>query len=241
MRALGVAVLAAAFASPAAADEAVMAVRDAVTIELDGGTVRLAGVRVPAADGARAFVEGLLRGRRVTVAPGAPLDRHGRRLAQVERDDGLWLQGELLRRGLALVSTRIDSRERASEMLAIEQTARTAGLGLWATPQVQSAASVRPNGFRIVEGTVAEAARRRGRLYLNFGTDWRTDFTVAIAGGDLKRFKAAGLDPATLAGRRIRVRGWVENYNGSFLDADHPEQIELLDAPAPNAGSAASR
>lgn len=233
MRALGVAVLALAFASAAAADEAVVAVRDAVTIELDGGPVRLAGVRVPESGGARAIVEGLLIGRRVTVAPGAPLDRHGRRLAHVERDDGLWLQGELLRRGLAMVSTRADGRERASEMLAAERTARAAGLGLWAKPQIQPAATVRPNGFRIVEGTVAEAARRRGRLYLNFGADWRTDFTVAIASGDLKRFKAAGLDPAALAGRRIRVRGWVEDYNGPFLDADHPEQIELLDAPAP--------
>jgi hypothetical protein len=29
-------------------------------------------------------------------------------------------------------------------------------------------------------------------------------------------------------GREIRVRGWLEFYNGPMIEATHPEQIELL-------------
>ena len=59
--------------------------------------------------------------------------------------------------------------------------------------------------------------------------DWRTDFTVEIEGRDRKRFIEAGLDPASLQGRRIRVRGWVDWRNGPMIQATHPEQIEILD------------
>ena len=47
-------------------------------------------------------------------------------------------------------------------------------------------------------------------------------------------FKAAGIDPKALAGKKLRVRGWVEWRNGPMIHATHAEQIELL----PDAGSA---
>ena len=69
---------------------------------------------------------------------------------------------------------------------------------------------------------------RRGRFYLDFGADWRRDFTVAIALGDRARFRAAGLDPAGLEGATLRVRGWMRRLNGPMIEATHPEQIERL-------------
>ncbi len=72
------------------------------------------------------------------------------------------------------------------------------------------------------------AAVVRGRVYLNFGPDWRTDFTIAIAPRDRRRFTRAGLLPGDWDGRRLRVRGWLKRYNGPMIEATHPEQIELL-------------
>jgi micrococcal nuclease len=43
---------------------------------------------------------------------------------------------------------------------------------------------------------------------------------------------AAGLDPHSLAGKQVRVRGWVEWRNGPMIRADHREQIELLPSPS---------
>ena len=40
-------------------------------------------------------------------------------------------------------------------------------------------------------------------------------------------FPDQGLDPLTLEGRRIRVRGWIDSYNGPVISADHPQMIEV--------------
>ncbi len=224
----------------AAASEGVRGIVDPLTVDLEHGPARLAGLLVPAETraAAHAAVETLLRGQSVVVEPAQPpRDRHGRRLAQVTRADGLWVQGELLRRGLAVVRTLPEARSRASEMLAMEAAARRQRRGLWGSMPVWPAAEVTPEGFRIVEGTVARAARVRGTVYLNFAADWKSDFTVAVK--DLTLFKAAGTDPQALSGKRLRVRGWVRAYNGPFMEADHPEQIEVLDAVSD--GSGASR
>lgn len=170
------------------------------------------------------------------IAAERPVDRYGRLLAQVYLADGRWLQGELLRAGLARVATSLDSRARAAEMLAIEAEAREARRGLWASPVYALASSTtvrdRIGSFAVVEGDVVAARRVKDRVYLNFGSDWRDDFTVAIAAAALPLFAQAGLDPLALGGQRIRVRGWVERYNGPAIEATHPEQIEVLGGAA---------
>ncbi len=159
-------------------------------------------------------------------------DRYGRLLGQAFLADGRWLQGELLRAGLARVVTTTDSRARAPEMLAIEAVARAAHRGLWSSPvyAIRSPIEVHDQAgdFAVVEGAVVEARRVKNRIYLNFGADWRTDFTVTIDTANLPLFESVGLDPLALAGQRVRVRGWVERYNGPTIEATHPEQIEVL-------------
>jgi hypothetical protein len=55
----------------------------------------------------------------------------------------------------------------------------------------------------------------------------------AISRSSLKRqqrtFAAAGVEPKQLEGRRIRVRGWIEQRGGPVVMAEAPEQIELID------------
>ena len=82
--------------------------------------------------------------------------------------------------------------------------------------------------FQIVEGEVVDAAVVRGRAYLNFGADWREDFTVTVAPKDRRAFENAGLDLESLAGRIVRVRGWLDSYNGPQIVLTHPEQLEIV-------------
>jgi len=64
-------------------------------------------------------------------------------------------------------------------------------------------------------------------IYVNFGRRWTRDFAVTILKRQRRDFAAAGFDPKELEGRRIRVRGWVEQRNGPMIQATVPEQIEI--------------
>ena len=83
--------------------------------------------------------------------------------------------------------------------------------------------------FQLVEGRVVDVADVRGTVYLNFGADWRSDFTIKVAKRSRKSFDAADFDLQALEGRIVCVRGWIDAYNGPMIETTHPEQIEILD------------
>ncbi len=64
---------------------------------------------------------------------------------------------------------------------------------------------------------------------MNFGRRWTEDFTVTILKRNARNFVAAGLDPKSLAGRRVRVSGWVKERGGPWIEAARSEQIEITD------------
>jgi micrococcal nuclease len=210
----------------------------------DGRAVRLAGIRVPAdaagdpdasgwAERARLELSRLLDGREVRLAAAeVPYDRYRRLAAQIERGDGLWVQGALLEGGLAQVQTRPGEAAMAGAMLAIERRARDAGRGLWADPEfaVQEAGAAlgQAGRFRIVQGEVVRVAPTERYLYLNFGADWRSDFTVRIADRLARRLADSGLEVDRLTGRRIEIRGLVLEAGGPLIELSHPEQMQLL-------------
>ncbi len=207
----------------------------------DGRRVELAGIQVPlevddAEDPAAVTaLDGLLgAGPVVLPAPPWPLDRHGRLRVQVYSVGGAWLQGELVRRGLALVAPAPDVPEPVlAELLGLERLARDDGLGLWAGassgpwPAERVAA---PRGrYLLVRGRVREVARAQDFVYLNFGEDWRRDFTVRVEGRQAARFAKAGLDLQALAGKSVEVRGLLFETNGPMIDVTQPAQIKALE------------
>ncbi len=226
----------------------VVEVIDGDTVVLDSGDeVRLVGIQAPKlplgrpnfpawplADRAKKVLAELSLGRRVGISYGGRrVDRYGRLLAHLHRDDGLWLQGEMLRRGLARVYSFRDNRAVVAEMLALEGAARNDERGIWADPfyAVRTAEPVHAlpiESFELVVGRVVDAAIVRGRAYLNFGPDWRSDFTVSAAPAVRRLFERDGPELMALEGRTIRVRGWLKWRNGPMIEVTHPEQIEVL-------------
>ena len=83
--------------------------------------------------------------------------------------------------------------------------------------------------FEIVQGTVKDVADKGANFYINFGEDWRTDFTLTIEGKARRLFREMAFDPLLLKGKTIRVRGWLKSFNGPMIAITHPEQIEILD------------
>ena len=200
----------------------------------DGRMVRLAGIEL-AAD-ARPAPAGEIVLKRIGERE---TDRYGRLVAHVffvsENGAERWLQAELVRAGQARVSARVGDMACARALLADEQAARAAKLGLWGDPYYVIARAEDPAGvlksrgaFALVEGRVESVRESGGTIWVNFGRRWSEDFTVTIAKRNERMFSAAGLDPKSLSGRRVRIRGWIEERGGPWVEAARPEQIEVV-------------
>jgi endonuclease YncB( thermonuclease family) len=171
------------------------------------------------------------------------LDRYGRVVAYAyaQRDgEELFAQGALLESGFARVADRIGNKGCAAELLAGENTARTAKLGLWGDPYYDVLNADAPvdvlaqrGRFALVEGQVVSVRESGATIYMNFGRQWSESFAVTISKRNERSFTAAGLDLKSLAGRRVRVRGFVEargaDGNVPWMEAARPEQIEVAD------------
>ena len=83
--------------------------------------------------------------------------------------------------------------------------------------------------FALVEGTVLSVRESRGVIYLNFGRRWTRDFTAIVLKRNQRLFAAAGMTLTALEGRRIRVRGFIEQRSGPIIEAATPDQIERAD------------
>lgn len=200
----------------------------------------------PPADGAKALLDRIATGQRVRLAFGGLRQRDDFTLAHVfvlrKGKPALWLQEELVRAGLAQVRSWPDNRARAARLLRSEAEARTARRGLWGERrflvlEAETLASANiprapVRNFTLVEGVVTAAEERKDRVYLNFGADWRTDFTASAASRALALWPRGGGDLLALQGRRIRVRGTLYWRNGPAIELTHPEQIEITDAGA---------
>jgi micrococcal nuclease len=231
---------------------AVVSVLDGDTLLLDDQSrLRLVGAMRPApptpdtaesdwppAAVAKEALERFTTGQSVLLASDQrKADRYGQIFAQafvVGEDGGFWLQGRMVEQGFARAYSFPDNRQCAAELLALEANARQQHLGLWANAAygLRDASGTRDllrytGSYQLVEGTVVTAVANKGRVFLDFGPDWKSDFSAAVDAGARKQFDAAGLDLTTLNGRRVRVRGWIENSNGPQIRVTHPEQIEL--------------
>jgi micrococcal nuclease len=227
----------------------VIAVIDGDTVRVEGikADVRLVGIQAPKlplgrkgfktwpmADDAKRALEDIVKGHTLTLRLGATArDRNGRTLAHLVREDGMWVQEEMLKRGMARVYTFADNRQLTTELFATERAARAQRAGLWdhafyAVRGSDPHALAKDAGtFQVVEGKIVDAAKVQGRVFLNFGDDYRTDFTATIVPEAVAMFTKSGVDPLALQGKVVRVRGYLRNFNGPNMDLTHPEQIEV--------------
>ena len=173
--------------------------------------------------------------RAAFVKKGVAQNRYGDLHGQILLDNGRWLQEELVIRGFGVWSGAANYptilRER---LIAAEKAAALEMVGLWRDFTVIDAN--RPprvywdGQFTVATGIVVDVYRGPSATYLNFGEDWRQDFTVAIPSIARKKFQREGWKLAELKNRSITVRGPVRYYNGPYMELDFPEQLELSEA-----------
>src|SRR5262249_1124906 len=143
---------------------------------------------------------------------------------------------ELIAAGFARVGDLVGSRNCAVELLKSESAARRAKLGLWADSyydvldaETPTDVLARRGRFALGEGRGVSVREGGATSSVNSGRGWYEDFTVTVLKRNERNFTAAGLDLKGLAGRRIRVRGFIEDRGRPWIEAEHPEQIETAD------------
>ncbi len=215
----------------------------------DGKIVRLLGIDYPFMTGdseggpsilGKATLEQLLpKGKEVLLYQNKSretgrINRMGHALAHlVIKDRDEWVNGALVARGVAWTATDSTNPAMAEQLYKLEDDARKSQKGLWSknspfgllTPDTASQGN---GAFRVIEGTVNRAATSKNNLYLNFGTDWKKDFTVMVTPAIRKSLSKRGIDAMALSGQKIRVRGWLREWNGPFLELETPERLEVL-------------
>lgn len=222
---------------------------DPLTIKLDKDrTVHLTGLNYPDLDPyspgplavtALDVLKDLLVGQNVEIFQTnnkGNTNRMGHMIAHLKRsDDQVWVQGTMLRLGLARVKTEKAAPEMAAQMYIFEEMAIRESLGLWSKKQykIQSPENLdwALGSFQVVQGRVKSVSMNQNRTYINFGDDWRTDFTVSIPPKEMKVFYSMDTTPQGWNGKLIRARGWVSALNGPAMEINHPEAIQLLEAP----------
>ena len=227
----------------------VVQVVNGATVRFESGdTARLAAIAAPRLGGrsdipwphaktARQALAALVLNKTVRVFhAGRRVDRYGRLIVHLFIGER-WIQGAMVAGGHARGRSYRDNRLRVSALLKMEAAARKTGAGLWQhsryalrTPETVARDL---DSWQIVEGTVKAVAALKRSTYLNFGDNWRKDFTVQINARSRRLFRKAGFDLKAFENKRIRVRGWVRSRNGPLIVATHPEQIELLTTSKP--------
>ena len=168
-------------------------------------------------------------------------NRMGHTLAHlVNKETGEWINGTMVAEGLAWAYTDKSNPDMAEPLYMLEQKARETKKGLWAKDSpfglLASDDAMEGDGtFRVVEGAIKSAGSSKNNLYLNFGNDRTKDFTVMISASLRKALAKKGVDPMGLSGKTVRVRGWIRNWNGPFMELDTPERLEIL-SPLPSTG-----
>lgn len=206
----------------------------------DGRTVRLGGIAVPASGAAEAQrdLTGWLTHTAVTVLPlHAEPDRWGRTVALVfaaspaDSDRPVSVTEALI--GAGRVLARPDPALSAcwGADLRLEHEAERQRLGVWATSPVLApgdAAGLRAHAgtLAIVAGRVAAVREGRARLYLRFADDAGTGMAAALALPLARRLVKAGTDPHGWAGRRLRVRGLLDDRWGWQIEVTDAQQLD---------------
>lgn len=147
-----------------------------------------------------------------------------------------WLQAQLVRAGQARVALTPEIDEACAKLLlTLEAAAEADKRGLWrnaaySPKRAEDVWELRRyrSTFQIVEGVVASVSVRRSAVYLNFGENWRTDFTAKLSRGMLRRAKLEANMIQELHKSAIRIRGWIERRNGPLITVWRLDQIETL-------------
>ncbi|MCF7873099.1 MAG: thermonuclease family protein [Candidatus Omnitrophica bacterium] len=158
-------------------------------------------------------------------------DRYGRLLGYCFINDN-FVNKELLEKGYATLYTYPPNVKYVEVLAKAQKQARQSNRGMWGVYQAISPQQAHRfiNQIRTVKGKVLTTYQSNKCTYLNFGPDYKTDFTVVIFNNTLDYFHQNGINPADFyRGKTIEVSGRIREYNGPEIIINSPEEIRVIE------------
>jgi micrococcal nuclease len=162
---------------------------------------------------AKASLEELLKSQKsVHLSYGEErFDRHKRTLAHLYLKNGLNIQAELLRQGLAMPLRIAPNLSLADCYNTASLSAKQKKRGLWALPQYQTRHVNNligsEKGFHIISGKVERITESRSSIWLNL----QNNVALRIHKDDLNYFNKNDL--ISLQGKTVEANGWLYKRN----------------------------
>ncbi len=181
---------------------------------------------------AKQFNQKLVEGRSVRLEFDVErTDKYGRLLAYCFVDDIL-VNAKLLEEGFAFLHIRSPNEKYKDLFSTLQKKAQQEKKGIWKNSSIISSDEAHRyiGQIKCVEGEVLNIHEGQKAFHLNFGKDWKKDFTVVIFKRDLSFFLSKGISPVKdYQNRFIRVTGLIKEYNGPEIIVSHPSAIEILE------------
>lgn len=155
-------------------------------------------------------------------------DRHKRTLAHLYLKNGLNIQAELLRQGLAMPLRIAPNLSLADCYNTASLSAKQKNLGLWALPKYQTRHVNKlknsEKGFHIISGKVERITESRSSLWLNL----KNNVALRIHKDDLNYFNKN--DVMSLKGKTIEASGWLYKRNKQLrMRIRHELDLRIID------------
>lgn len=189
-------------------------------------------------------LDGVIGSGALEAWPAGPVNRWGAAPAWIAEPDTQapagqdLLQFRLLRSGLAMAAPYLGSMACSRDLLQAESAARNSHLGLWEQETILSTKNLKAltraaGTYVLVEGRIVSLGKTARTRYLNFGRNWKTDFTATFPTDQEDAFRSAlaGADGRldSLSGRAVRIRGVIDMRDGPHIHLAHPGQLTILD------------
>ena len=145
-----------------------------------------------------------------------------------------WAQARMVALGLTRVIRPTGDKPCTDYLYALERAAMAKDSGMWADPFYRVKAADDPSLtdqkglYEIVEGRVLSIGGRSYMTFVDFGTDYRHDFTIMVTPSMVERLAEAGRPVEALKNRWVRVRGVVELSGGPAIRLKRVDDLELL-------------
>ena len=218
----------------------------------DGRTLRLVGLEAAAAtphepsgaDAARDALAALLKGHTISISVLSDRpDRWGRVAAWAFAADAATPGGiaaTAIAAGLARYLPEPSAAPCRAELLAAEDKARAAVLGLWRDPYYsvitvddRAAFDERAGTNVLVEARLVAVEPGAARTRLRFAASSASPkggrrLSATILPHAMKTFEAQGVDFPSLIGRTLRLRGLLDQRFGPQIELERPDAVEVL-------------
>ena len=158
-------------------------------------------------------------------------DRYGRLLAYCFVED-TFVNAKLIEEGYAVTYTKPPNIKYSDQLISLQKNAKQQNKGLWGAYETidHSQAHNYINQIRTVRGKIVNTYDSGKAVFLNFGTNYKEDFTVVIFYSSLKFFLDKGINPATFyKGKTVEVAGKIKEFNGPEIIVNTPGEIDVLD------------